>query len=333
MSQSSFLDRRRAMAHLGTAALCWVPVLSAWSQVYPAKTLTIVVPFTAGGSIDVVARQVASRLSAKLGQSVVVDNVTGAFGTIGTQKVARAAPDGHTLLFVVSSPLNVAPILNPSAVRYDAFKDFLPIATVGRLPFMVVGRNGLPADSMASLIQLARARPGALSFGTDGTGSLLHITGELIKQRAGVDIVHVPYKAAPQVLTDVGGGQLDLGILPVALAQPLVREGRVRAYAVTSPGRLPGLPQVPALAELPGFEGVSLTSWMGLLAPAGLPAHVAAVLTDAMRAAASDPTLVAQLVDRAIEPDVVVGSDFAALLRSERQQIAGVVARTGLKPE
>lgn len=333
MSKSSFLDRRRAMAHLGTAALCWVPVLPAWSQAYPAKALTIVVPFAAGGSIDVVARQIASRLSAKLGQSVVVDNVAGAFGTIGAQKVARAAPDGYTLLFVVSSPLNVAPILNPSAVRYDAFKDFAPVATVGRLPFMVIGRNGLPADSMASLVQLARARPGVLNFGTDGTGSLLHITGELIKQRAGVDIVHVPYKAAPQVLTDIAGGQLDLGILPVALAQPLVREGRVRAYAVTSPGRLPGLPQLPALAELPGFEGVSLTSWMGLLAPAGLPAHVAAVLTDAMRAAASDPTLVVQLVDRAIEPDVVAGSDFAALLRSERQQIAGVVARTGLKPE
>ncbi|WP_295530072.1 tripartite tricarboxylate transporter substrate binding protein [uncultured Pseudacidovorax sp.] len=333
MSQSSFLERRRAMAHLGAAALCWVPALPAWSQAYPAKALTIVVPFAAGGSIDVVARQIASRLSARLGQSVVADNVAGAFGTIGTEKVARAAPDGRTLLFVVSSPLNVAPILNPSAVRYDAFKDFLPIATVGRLPVMVVGRTGLPADSMAALIQLARARPGALNFGTDGTGSLLHITGELIKQRAGVDIVHVPYKAAPQVLTDIAGGQLDLGILPVALAQPLVREGRVRAYAVTSPGRLPGLPQVPALAELPGFDGVSLTSWMGLLAPAGVPAQVATLLTDAMKAAASDPALVAQLVERAIEPDVVVGGDFAALLRSERQQIAGVVARTGLKPE
>ncbi len=302
-------------------------------QQFPSRPVTLVVPFAPGGGIDVVARQLATRLATDLGQAVVVENVTGAFGTIGTQKVARSAADGYTLLFAVTSPLNVAPLLTPSAVRYDTFKDFTPIATVGMLPFAVVARNDLPADSMEALMRLAKSQPGKLNFGTDGAGSLLHITGELIRQRGGVEIVHVPYKAAPQVLTDIAGGQLDLGILPVALVQPLMRDGRVRALTVTSATRVASMPKVPALTETPGFGGVSLESWMGLLAPAGTPGAIVDRLAGVVQKAAADPALAHQFEERGIKPRYFGPENFTELMRDERKLISDVVARTGMKPE
>ncbi|MEO8059325.1 MAG: tripartite tricarboxylate transporter substrate-binding protein [Burkholderiales bacterium] len=321
-------------AALGAALPALGPFNAALAQpAWPAKPVTIVVPFAAGGSIDVVARQVATRLAADLGQTVVVENLAGAFGTIGTQKVARATADGYTLLFAVSSPLNVAPLVNPGAVRYDTFKDFTPVATIGMLPFAIVGRLGLGAATMSALIQAAKAQPGKLNYGTDGTGSLLHITGEYLKQRAGIDMVHVPYKSAPQALTDVAGGQLDLAILPLALVQPLVQEGRVRAYAVTSPARAATLPLVPTLAEFPGFTGIALESWMGLLAPAGTPRPVLDVLTASMQGLMADKARLANLEERGIKPRLLTGDAFAELLRSERRLIADVVGRMGLKPE
>jgi len=197
----------------------------------------------------------------------------------------------------------------------------------------VVGRTTLPADSMEALIRLAKAQPGKLNFGTDGTGSLLHITGELIKQRGGIDLLHVPYKSAPQVLTDIAGGQLDLGILPVALVQPLVREGRVRAFAVTSSSRVASLPQVPALGEVPGFGGVALESWVGLLAPAGTPRAAVERLVASMQRMAADAAMKAHFDERGIKPHLVTGGAFAELMRNERQLIADVVARTGMKAE
>ncbi|MEP6720158.1 MAG: tripartite tricarboxylate transporter substrate-binding protein [Variovorax sp.] len=326
--------RRHILGRLllsGALLLAASPPLLA--QLYPSRPVTVIVPFAPGGGIDAVARQLTALLAADLGQTVVVENVTGAFGTIGTQKVARSAPDGHTLLFVVSSPLNVAPLLTPSAVRYDTFKDFAPIATVGMLPFALVGRNDLQADSLDALVRLAKAAPGKLNFGTDGTGSLLHITGELIKQRAGIDLVHVPYKAGPQVLTDIVGGQLDLGILPVALVQPLVRDGRVRAFGVTSSARIASLAQVPALSESASFEGVALESWMGLLAPAGTPQAIVDRLAASVRKATSNAAMERQLEERGVKPRFVSEGAFADLLRQERKLISDVVSRTGMKPE
>jgi len=327
MYQGSRNGVRRFLACLVVLGGLLMNVVAA--QGFPNRPMTLVVPFAAGGGIDVVARQIATRLTAELGQSVVVENTAGAFGTIGAMKVARATADGHTLLFVVSSPLNVAPLVNPEAVRYDTFKDFTPISTVGLLPFALIGRNGLDADSVAALLNLAKTQPVKLNFGTDGTGSLLHITGEYIQQRGGIALLHVPYKSAPQALTDVTGGILDLAILPVALVQPLVQEGKVRGYAVTSAERAPILPQVPALSETPGFEDVALESWMGLLAPSNLPPDVAQRLVDAMRRVAADPTLTAQLEARGIKPRVISSDAFSALLRDERQRIADVLRRMG----
>lgn len=296
------LNKRLCLKGLGLAGLAVVCPLMA--QPVAGKPVTVIVPFAPGGAIDGVARQLAAPVAQLLGQTWVVDNVTGAFGT---QKVAHAAADGQTLLFAVSSPINVAPVLTPSAVRYDSFRDFLPLTAVGQMPFAVVGRQGLPADTLEGLIRWARAHPGVLNFGTDGRGSLLHITGELIHLRTGLDWVHVPYKAAPQVVTDVLGGQLDLAILPVALVQQHVQEGRMTALAVSAAQRVGVLPQVPTLSELPAMKGVALSSWLGLLAPAGLRQSEVDRLNQAVAKVAGSEAFRQMLQARGIVPQLIQG--------------------------
>ena len=223
------------------AALCAGIVPAAWSQAgtYPSRPVTVVVPFAAGGSVDAAARLVLQKLGERLHQTFVVDNVAGAAGTIGTQRVARAAADGYTLLFAVASPINVAPLVQPSIVRYDAFKDLAPVAAVATSPFVLVGSPKLAAAGTAEVLQLARAQAGRLNYGTDGVGTSMHLTTEIIKLRAGVDMQHVPYRSGPQVLTELSAGLLDLAVMPVALAQPFIRDGKVKAYGVTSRQRWP----------------------------------------------------------------------------------------------
>lgn len=325
------LNKRLCLKGFGLAGLAVVCPLMA--QPVAVKPVTVIVPFAPGGAIDGVARQLAAPVAQLLGQAWVVDNVTGAFGTIGTQKAAHAAADGQTLLFAVSSPLNVAPVLTPSAVRYDSFRDFLPLTAVGQMPFAVVGRQGLPADTLEGLIRWARAHPGVLNFGTDGRGSLLHITGELIRLRTGLDWVHVPYKAAPQAVTDVLGGQLDLAILPVALVQQHVQEGRMKALAVSAAQRLGVLPQVPTLSELPAMKGVALSSWLGLLAPAGLRQSEVDRLNQAVGKVAGSEAFRQMLQARGIVPQLIQGAEFERLMRSERALIADVVRQSGMSAE
>ena len=320
------LSKRLCLKSLGLAGVAGVSPLMA--QSVSGKPVTVIVPFAPGGAIDGVARQLSAPVAQLLGQTWVIENVTGAFGTLGTQKVAHAAADGQTLLFAVSSPLNVAPVLTPSAVRYDSFRDFRALAVVGQMPFAVVGRLGLPADSLEGLIRWARAHPGVLNFGTDGRGSLLHISGELIHLRTGLDWVHVPYKAAPQVVTDVVSGQLDLAILPVALVQQHVQDGRIKALAVTSAQRIGVMPQVPALSELPAMKGLALSSWLGLLAPAGLRQSEVDRLQQAIRKVADGEAFQQMLQSRGIEPQLIVGADFERLMRSERGLIADVVRQS-----
>lgn len=298
---------------------------------FPSKPITLVVPFSAGGGVDATARMVSTKLGDALGQPMVIENAAGAAGTIGTHKVARAAADGYTLLFAVASPLNVAPLVAPSAVRYDTFKDFTPIATVGVSPFVLIGKLGLPAASMAELVQWIKAQPGKLNFGTDGVGTSLHVTAELIKQRAQLDIVHVPYKSGPQVLTDIAGGQLDLAVLPLTLAAPFILQGKVKAYGVTSRQRAAITPNVPALAETPILKDLDVDSWLGILAPAGIPAPVAQQLMQAMEATMKDPEVVRRLGEIAVRPVVMKGQSFGDYLRKERRMIEEVVNKAGMK--
>lgn len=301
------------------------------AHAFPSKPITLVVPFSAGGGVDATARMVSTKLGDALGQPMVIENAAGAAGTIGTHKVARAAADGYTLLFAVASPLNVAPLVAPNAVRYDTFKDFVPIATVGVSPFVLIGKPGLPAASMAELVQLVKAQPGKLNFGTDGVGTSLHVTAELIKQRAQLDIVHVPYKSGPQVLTDVAGGQLDLAVLPLTLAAPFILQGKVKAYGVTSRQRAAITPSVPALSETPILKDLEVDSWLGILAPAGIPGPVAQQLMQAMETTMKDPEVVRRLGEIAVRPVVMKGQAFGDYLRKERRMNEEVVNKSGMK--
>lgn len=306
---------------------------AAQAQTYPTRAVTLIVPFSAGGAVDATARLLLPKMAEVLKQPVVIDNVAGAAGTIGTQKAARAAADGYTLLFAVASPLNVAPLVAPSAVRYDTFKDFVPVATVGVAPFVLIGKATLPANSAAELIKLAKSQPGQLNIGTDGVGTSLHITAELIKQRAGIDLVHVPYKSGPQVLTDVAGGQLDLAVLPLSLAQPFIQDGKVKAYGVTSLKRAASAPKVPALAETAELQGLEMDSWLGVLAPAHTPSAVVVTLVQALEATVQDPEVVRKLGEIAVKPQVIRGAAFTESLARERKLIADVVRTAGIKAE
>ena len=328
------MSAARAFIRSTAAALAFSAGLGfAQTQPYPSKPITLIVPFAAGGGVDATARMLTAKLGELLKQPVVIENVAGAAGTIGTQRAARSAADGYTLLFAVASPLNVAPLVAPSAVRYDSFKDFVPVATVGTSPFVLIGKTALPARTTAELIQLAKAQPGKLNFGTDGVGTSLHVTAELFKQRAGLDLVHVPYKSGPQVLTDVAGGQVDLAVLPLSLAQPFIRDGKVRAFGVTSLARSPSAPAIPALAESAELKGLEMDAWLGVLAPASTPAAVTAAWVAALDATLKDPEIARKLGEIAVKPQLIAGPAFADYLAKERKAIAGVVQTAGIKTE
>jgi len=306
---------------------------AAQAQTYPTHAVTMIVPFAAGGGVDATARLLLPKMGEALQQPVVIDNVAGAAGTIGAQKAARAPADGYTLLFAVASPLNVAPLVAPSAVRYDTFKDFVPVATIGVAPFVLIGKSALPATTMADLIKLVKSQPGKLNFGTDGVGTWLHITAEMIKQRAGMDIVHVPYKSGPQVLTDVAGGQVDLAVLPLSLAAPFIKDGKVKAFGVTSLARAASAPSIPALTETAELKGLEMDSWLGVLAPAKTPQAVVDTLIKAIDVALKDPEVARKLGDIAVKPQMITGAAFTEYLTKERKLIGGVVTAAGIKPE
>ena len=305
----------------------------ALAQAWPDKPVTVVVPFGAGGGVDAAARIVMPKLAERLGQQVLIENVPGASGTIGTQRVIKAKPDGYTLLFAVASPINVAPLVAPASVRYDALKDLAPIAPVAVSPFVLVGKPGLPAATTTELLALARKQPGKLTYGTDGFGTSLHVTAAMITATAGVDILHVPYKSGPQVLTDVAGGQVDLAVLPVALVQGMVKEGKVKAYGVTSKARSDALPGVPSLSETPALATLDVESWMGLLGPAGLDPAIVARLNKEVAAVLADPAVLKLLADGGMKPMQMAPADFGAYLAKERKALAAVVAANNIKAE
>lgn len=300
---------------------------------YPARPVTVVVPFAPGGSVDAAARLTLQALGERLKQPFVVENVAGASGTIGTQRVARAAADGYTLLFAVASPINVAPVVKPSIVRYDVFKDFAPIATVASSPFVLIGSPKLAAAGTAELIAAARQAPGKLNYGTDGVGTSMHLTAEIIKLGAGVDIVHVPYKNGPQVLTELSAGLIELAVMPISLAQPFIKDGKVKAYGVTTRQRWPSMPDIPALAETAALKSVDVDSWYGLFAPAGTDAAIVQRVADGLREALKDPGLLEKMNTAGLRPLSVERAEFTALLKRERETLAAAVKAAEIKPE
>jgi tripartite-type tricarboxylate transporter receptor subunit TctC len=295
--------RRRAF--LGLAVLASPAATAAVARAqggggpYPTRPVRVVVPFAAGGVIDVVARILADPLARRLGQPVVVENIPGGGATIGARAVARAAPDGHTLLLTGAAHA-VIPALYPDA-GVDPLGDFAPVALLGNQPFVVVVHPAVPAGDVPGLLAWLKAKKGEANFATTGVGAASHLSGELLKKLAGVDFTVVTYRGTPAAVTDLVAGRADLMIDSQTLLAPLARDGRVRALAVTTQARSRLLPELPTLQES-GVAGYAASSWQALYAPAGTPEPILARLSQAVAECLAEPTVQARYAESGIEP-------------------------------
>ncbi|MFN9774178.1 MAG: Bug family tripartite tricarboxylate transporter substrate binding protein [Burkholderiales bacterium] len=270
------MDRRQTLRALAAAAAAGLAGPARAQAKYPDRPVTLVVPSAPGGTTDFTARLIAEPLSKALGQPVVVDNKPGASGNIGNQFVAKAKPDGHTLLVAYSGYQVGNPHLFAKA-GWDPIRDFAPVAMVTRAPQLVTVRGDLPANTIQELVAFAKANPGKLNYASSGNGSIQHIAGELFKQLTGTFITHIPYRGAGPAVQDLMGGQVDLFITTPASVVQQIKAGRLKGLAVTGPARLSALPQVPTAAEA-GLKGFALDSWFALYAPAGTSADIVQVL-------------------------------------------------------
>jgi tripartite-type tricarboxylate transporter receptor subunit TctC len=286
---------RCAAAALALLAAC----TAVRAEDYPTRTITVLLPLTAGGAMDILARAMASKLEEKLGRPVVIENRPGGGMIIAANATAKAAPDGYTLMFAPAGVFTTNAALYKS-LPYDPVRDFAPIALTSRVPFVLVVNPMLPVKATADLITYAKARPGALTFGSTGTGSTPHLAAEIFKTMAGIEMTHIPYKGSIPALTDVVAGHIQMTFTDPAISPPLIAEGKVRALGVTSLARVGVLPQVPPIADaLPGFEAVS---WHLLVAPAGTPKEIVEKLHAAIKAIVATPEMQQQMIGEGLIP-------------------------------
>ncbi|HEV2041689.1 MAG TPA: tripartite tricarboxylate transporter substrate binding protein [Casimicrobiaceae bacterium] len=312
---------------LGALFACIATVASA--QSYPNRTIRLVVPFPAAGTTDILARAAAQKLTEAFGQSVVVDNRPGAAGNIGSDLVAKSAPDGYTLLMGTVGTHAINPSLY-SKMPYDHVKDFVPVVLVAGVPNVLVVNPALPVNSVADLIKLAKDKPGQINFASSGSGTSIHLSGELFKTMAGVDITHVPYKGSSPALIDLIGGQVQIMFDNLPSALPQIKAGKLRAIAVTSLKRAPVLPDVPTISEsgLPGFEA---SSWFGVLAPAGTPAPIVARINAEVNKWLQSAEAREKLLSQGAEAAGGSPEQFANHIRAESEKWAKVVKASGAK--
>ena len=313
------------------AALLAVFAQNAFAQAYPTHSIRLVVPFPAGGTTDILARAAAQKLSESLGQAVVVDNRPGAAGNIGADLVAKSAPDGYTLLMGTVGTHAINPSLY-AKMPYDHVKDFVPVVLVAGVPNVLAVYPAFPVNSVAELIALAKAKPGTINFASSGSGTSIHMSGELFKSMAGVDMTHVPYKGSAPALTDLMGGQVQIMFDNLPSALPLIKAGKLRAIAVTSLKRAPALPDVPTISEsgLPGFEA---SSWFGVLAPAGTPAPIVAKINADVNKWLQSPEAREQMLAQGANAAGGTPEQFAAHIRAETEKWAKVVKASGAKAD
>ena len=299
---------------------------------YPDKPVKIVVPYSAGGSSDLIARAIGEQLGAELGQPVVVENRSGAGSMIGTAYVSGEAPDGYTLL-LADVPFTIVPALYGDRVKYDARKDFAPIALVGLSPMYLFASPAYAAKSVAELVADAQARPGVVSIGSGGNGSLTHLLAELFMLNTQTKLVHVPYKGAAASVSDLAGGQIDVSFSSMPSAAALFQAGKIRPLAVSSPQRQAGTPDVPTFQES-GLPNLTVQSWWGLLAPAGTPPAVLDRLGAAMAKVMRSPAIAQRYAGiGANVPEKTDAQALQALLSSDFQRWQDVVSRAGIKME
>ncbi len=324
---SSRLPRRHALGLLAGVAFAGAMPFAALAESFPSKPLTIIVPFSAGGTTDILARIVGQSLSADLGQQVVVDNKPGAGGNIGAQAAARAPADGHTLFMgtVGTHAINQALY---KKMPFDPVKDFAPLTRVANVPNLLVANPARPYKSVQELIAYAKANPGTVNFGSSGNGSSIHLSGELFNSLAKVEMVHIPYKGSAPAVADLLGNQIGIMFDNMPSAIQHVRSGKLRPLAVTTARRSPELPDVPTIAEA-GVPGYEATSWFGLFAPAATPAPVLAKLHGAIIKVLNKPEVVKLINDQGAQATSETPEQFAAFMKAEAAKWGPVVRASG----
>ncbi|HVL08850.1 MAG TPA: tripartite tricarboxylate transporter substrate binding protein [Burkholderiaceae bacterium] len=321
------LRRQLVSALIGAAAFGVAATPAIAADKYPSKPVTIIVPFSAGGTTDILARIVGVKLGETLGETVIIDNRPGAGGNIGAAMVAKAKPDGYTLLMGTVGTHAINQTLYPK-LNFDPIKDFAPLTRVANLPNLLVVHPSVPAKNVQELIAYAKANPGKLNFGSSGNGSSIHLSGELFKNMTGIDMQHVPYKGSAPAVTDLLGGQISMMFDNMPSAIQHVKSGKLRPLAVTTAKRSPALPNVPTIAES-GVKGYEATSWFGLLAPAGTPPAIINRLNADLVKILAMPDVKKQMAEQGAEAYSETPAAFAGFIKTETAKWAKVVKASG----
>ncbi len=321
---------RRRLCGL-TLALFALPA-AVWAQgTWPAKAITMINPHAAGAGVDPVARLVAQKLGERLGQQVVVENRTGAAGMVGTGSVAKARPDGYTLLMSAAGEIVVNQHIYPS-VPYDAEKDLAPVSVVVKLPMVLVAHPTAPYNTLQEMIAYARQNPGKLNYASGGSGSIQHLAAELLKSVAGVPIVHIPYRGVALAITDVLANQVPVMFAGFPTALQHVKSGKLKALGVTSTARMAQAPTLPTIAEQ-GYAGYEVVQWFGLFAPAGTPGELVSRLNADLRAVLAMPDVAANLNGQGATPSPTSPDDFSKFIKAESAKYGLLVKATGIKAD
>ena len=310
------------------AALLCVPAL-ALAQAYPSKPVRLIVGFPAGGPADIFGRALAQGMGAELGQTVIVENISGVGGVLGVDRVAKSAPDGYTLCINSASPLVIAPY-SLAKMPYDVKRDFAFITLVVRVPEVLAVHPSLPVKDFSQLVSYAKANPGKVNFGSAGSGSITHLAGELLKAEAKIDLVHVPYKGAAPAVTDLLGGQVQMGIFDVPVLLAHIRSGKLKALAVTSARRAPALPDVPTTVEM-NLPNVNSDNWYGLVAAAATPPDVLRKIHSSATSALRSAALMEQYTKVGGIASPTTPQDYAAFIAAEQAKWSKIVQAIGFK--
>ena len=323
---------RRTLLSLPTALALGSVALAAGAQGdWPTRPITLIVPYSAGGSLDATTRLVAQKLSERLGTQVLVENVTGAGGGLGFARVIQAAPDGYTFLMAGDSPLNPNAPAGGPYYKHDVLKELQPVVLVNTAPMVLVSHPSLAAKNLGELVALAKKQPGKLSYATSGIGTLPHLATEMIKQVAQIHMVHIPYRGGSQIANDVAGNQVDLAMLIAASAAPFVQSKALKAIAITGTSRLALLPDVPAAAETPAFKGFNVVSWAGLYAPAKTPAAAVGRLSREVDEILKTDTVRDTLAKQGALPGGGAPAAFVSFIEQDRVKIGKVLQVTSLR--
>jgi tripartite-type tricarboxylate transporter receptor subunit TctC len=323
-------NNKRVLAAFALAVGGMVTGVTVWAQAYPTKPVRLVVAFPAGGGIDSVTRLLGPKLSDALGQQMVIDNRVGASGNIGTDYVAKSAPDGYTVLMAYASHASNAALFDK--LPYDTVKDFQPVSLIGAVPHILLVNPSMPVKTVPELVKLAKARPGEINYSTPGNGTPLHLATELLAFIAGMKLTHIPYKGAQPAMVSTIAGETQLTITTMVVATPLMNAGRLRGVAVLNDKRVASFPSLPTVAES-GLKGTESNSWYGMLVPAGTPRPVVDRLHGAMVKALAAPDIRQKFAEQTVEISGSTPEAFDKYIRAEIAKWSKVVKASGAKPD